>query len=262
MYDTLLVDRPSDHVMVLTLNRPDRMNAMNTQMGLDFCVFFRGFDHYQQPDVRALIITGAGERAFSAGGDLKQRQGMSNEEWRHQHEIFEDALDLLRRFPPPVIAAVNGIAMGGGCEIAAHCDLIVASESAVFAQPEVRLGIMPGGGGTQNLVRRIGPGHARDMVLTGRHVPAQEALQWGLADRVVPADKVMDEAMAMADLIAKNGPIAVRQAKKAINWGMDLSLDAGLALEIACYNVAIPSDDRREGVNAFNEKRPPEFKNR
>ncbi len=262
MYETLIVDDPAEHVQRITLNRPEVMNAFNTQMGTEMRDFFRNFDHFAEPDIRALIITGTGDKAFSAGGDLKQRKGMSNAEWRHQHEIFEDSFDQLRRFPPPIIAAVNGIAMGGGCEMAVHCDLIVASDTAVFAQPEVKLGIMPGGGGTQNLPRRIGPGRARDMILTGRHVKAEEALQWGLADRVVPQEYVMDEALALAEMIAKNGPIAVQQAKKAINWGMDLSLEAGLMLEIAAYNVAVPTEDRREGVNAFNERRPPKFKNR
>ncbi|MCZ6844180.1 MAG: enoyl-CoA hydratase-related protein [SAR324 cluster bacterium] len=262
MYKTLLVDSPADHVRRITLNRPDVMNALNTEMGLELREFFRQCDYTEEPDTRVLIITGAGERAFCAGGDLKQRQGMSDSDWRHQHEIFEDAFGHLRRFPPPIIAAVNGMAMGGGCEMAVACDLIVASENAVFAQPEVRLGIMPGAGGTQNLPRRIGPGRARDMVFTGRQVKAGEAFQWGLADRLVPHDSLMDEALALAVTIAKNGPIAVQQAKKAINWGLDLSLDAGLMLEVAAYNVAIPSEDRHEGVNAFNEKRPPNFKNR
>ena len=262
MYKTLLVDSPADHVRRITLNRPDVMNALNTEMGLELREFFRQCDYAEEPDTRVLIITGAGERAFCAGGDLKQRQGMSDSDWRHQHEIFEDAFCHLRRFPPPIIAAVNGMAMGGGCEMAVACDLIVASENAVFAQPEVRLGIMPGAGGTQNLPRRIGPGRARDMVFTGRQVKAEEAFQWGLADRLVPHDTLMDEALALAVTIAKNGPIAVQQAKKAINWGLDLSLDAGLMLEVAAYNVAVPSEDRQEGVNAFNEKRQPKFKNR
>ncbi len=262
MYETLLVDTPQEHVMRITLNRPDRMNAFNTKMGEELRDFFRDFDHYQEPDIRVLIFTGAGERAFCAGGDLKERKGMTNAQWRHQHEIFEDCFEQMRRFPPPIIAAVNGIAMGGGCEMAVHCDLIVAAENAVFGQPEVKLGIMPGGGGTQNLPRRIGPGRARDMILTGRQVKAEEAFAWGLADRLVPSEYLMDEALVLAGMIAKNGPIAVRQAKKAINWGMDLSLDAGLMLEIAAYNVAVPSEDRQEGVNAFNEKRPPRFKNR
>ncbi len=261
-YETLLVDAPAEHVQRITLNRPEVMNAFNTEMALELRDCFRNFDHAGEPDIRVLIITGAGDKAFSAGGDLKQRQGMSDAEWRHQHEMFEDTFGHIRRFPPPIIAAVNGMAMGGGCEMAITCDLIVASENAVFAQPEVRLGIMPGAGGTQNLPRRIGPGRARDMVFTGRQVRAEEAFQWGLADRLVPHEYLMDEALALAEIIARNGPIAVQQAKKAINWGMDLSLDAGLMLEVAAYNVAVPSEDRHEGVNAFNEKRPPKFKNR
>ena len=262
MYETLLLEEPTPHIQVITLNRPQVLNAMNTQMGEELRALFRSFDLYREPDLRTLILTGAGERAFCVGADLKERQGMDNVTWRKQHEIFEEALDLIGHFPMPIIAAVNGAVMGGGCELAIACDFLVAGETAVFAQPEVKLGIMPGLGGTQRLPRRIGPNRAKDMVLTGRRVAAAEALSWGLVDRVVPPENVMDEALALAELIAANGPIAVRQAKKSIDRGMDVSLDSGIALEIEAYNVAVPSEDRQEGINAFNEKRPPVFKNR
>lgn len=262
MHETIIVDRPADHIQRVTLNRPKSMNAQNTRMGEELRAFFREFDPFQEPDIRALIITGAGERAFCVGADLKERKGMTDQAWRRQHLIFEEMVEALRRFPMPVIAAVNGAAMGGGCELALACDFIMAAHTAVFAQPEVRLGIMPGIGGTQRLPRRIGPSRAKDMVLTGRHISAEQALDWGLADRVFPAESLMDDVLAFADSIAQNGPLAVRQAKKSIDSGMDLSLDAALALEIEAYNVIIPSEDRQEGINAFNEKRPPKFKNR
>ncbi len=262
MHETIIVERPSDHVQLITLNRPKSLNAQNTRMGEEMRAHFREFDPYQEPDIRAVIITGAGERAFGVGGDLKERKGMSDIAWRRQHLVFEEMMEAIRRFPMPVIAAVNGLALGGGCELALACDFILASESAAFAQPEVKLGIMPGSGGTQRLPRRIGPNRAKDMILTGRQVSAQEAFQWGLADRLIPPERLMEEALAFAALIAQNGPLAVRQAKKSIDSGMDLSLDAALALEIEAYNVIIPSEDRQEGVNAFNEKRPPRFKNR
>lgn len=262
MYETLLLDSPADHVQRMTLNRPDRMNAMNTRMGEEMREFFRQFDVHQEPDIRVLILTGAGDKAFSAGADLKERQGMSDLTWRKQHVVFEEMLDLMQRFPIPIIVAVNGVAVGGGCEMAITCDLIVAADHSRFGQPEVKRGIMPGGGGTQRLPRRIGISRAKDMVYTGRIISAQEAFDWGLVNRLVPADRLMEETLELARTIAANGPIPVRQAKKAINWGSDLSIEAGLVLEIEAYNVVVPTEDRREGIDAFNEKRDPVFKNR
>ena len=162
----------------------------------------------------------------------------------------------------PVIAAVNGVAYGGGCEMALACDMIVAAEGARFAQPEAKRGIIPGGGGTQRLPRRIGIARAKELIFTGEPVDAPTALEWGLVNRVVPLDKLLDEAKTLAAAVAASGPIAVRQAKRAIDKGIDLALDSGLAFEIEAYNVALASEDRHEGINAFNEKRPPEFKNR
>jgi len=260
--ETLLAEDVAPHIVKLTLNRPDAMNAMNTQMGLDMRAYFRGFDAGRVPDVRCLIVTGTGPKAFSAGGDLKQRQGMSVEAWRAQLVIFEEAVEALWRFPMPVIAAVNGLALGGGCEIALACDFIVAAEHARFGQPEVKLGIMPGAGGTQRLPRRVGIGRGKELLFTGRIVNAPEALDWGLVNHVVPADKLMEKAMELAGMIAANGPMAVRQAKKSVDRGIELPLAEALDFEIQAYNICVPSEDRHEGVNAFNEKRPPEFKNR
>jgi enoyl-CoA hydratase/carnithine racemase len=262
VYETLLVEPPRDHVQVVTLNRPQVLNAINTQMGRELRAFFRDFDHGQEPDVRAVILAGAGERAFCAGADLKERRGMDEVVWRRQHVIFEEAFEALWRFPVPLIAAVNGVAFGGGCEIALACDLIVAAEEASFAQPEVKRGILPGGGGTQRLPRRIGIARAKELIFTGEPIDARTALHWGLANRVVPRARLLAEARALAAAIATNGPIAVRQAKKAIDRGYDLALESGLTLEIEAYNVALASEDRHEGINAFNEKRPPQFKNR
>jgi enoyl-CoA hydratase/carnithine racemase len=261
-YETLSVQAPSDHAQVVTLNRPQVLNAISTQMGRELRAFFRDFDHAQEPDVRVVILTGSGERAFCAGADLKERRGMDEIVWRRQHVIFEEAFEAIWRFPVPVIAAVNGVAFGGGCEMALACDMIVAVEEASFAQPEVKRGIVPGGGGTQRLPRRIGIGRAKELIFSGEPVDAKTALAWGLANRVVPRAKLLEEAQKLAASIAANGPIAVRQAKKAIDRGYDLALDTGLVLEIEAYNSAMASEDRREGINAFNEKRPPEFKNR
>ena len=261
-YETLLIETVAPHVLKMTLNRPDHMNAMNTQMGIDMRAFLRDFDHDQVPDVRCLIVTGSGGKSFSAGGDLKQRQGMTVEAWRHQHVIFEEAVEALWRFPMPVIGAVNGLALGGGCEMALTCDFIVAAEHARFGQPEVKLGIMPGAGGTQRLPRRVGIGRGKELLFTGRIINAQEALEWGLVNHVVPADKLMDKVLELAALIAANGPVAVRQAKKSVDRGIELPLAEALDFEIQAYNICVPTEDRHEGVNAFNEKRPPVFKNR
>ena len=262
MYETLKVDPPENHVQVVTLNRPEILNAINTRMGIELRSFFREFDHAQEPDVRVVILAGAGDRSFCAGADLKERKGMDEITWRRQHVIFEEAFEAIWRFPVPVIAAVNGVAYGGGCEMALACDMIVAAEEARFAQPESKRGIIPGGGGTQRLPRRIGIARAKELIFTGEPIDAPTALQWGLVNRVVPLDKLMDEAKALAAAVAASGPIAVRQAKRAIDGGIDISLETGLSFEIQAYNVAMASEDRHEGINAFNEKRPPEFKNR
>ncbi len=262
MYETLLIEPPEDHVQVVTLNRPQVLNAISTTMGRELRALFRDFDHAQEPDVRAVILTAGGERAFCAGADLKERQGMDETVWRRQHVVFEEAFEALWRFPVPLIAAVNGLAYGGGCEMVMCCDMIVAVEEARFAQPEVKRGIVPGGGGTQRLPRRIGIARAKELIFSGEPIDAQRALEWGLVNRVVPRAALMDEAMALAKSIAANGPIAVRQAKRAIDRGYDLSLETGLVLEIEAYNTAVASEDRREGIDAFNEKRPPNFQNR
>jgi enoyl-CoA hydratase/carnithine racemase len=261
-YETLSVKPPSNHVQVVTLNRPQVLNAISTLMGRELRAFFRDFDHSQEPDVRVVILTGSGERAFCAGADLKERRGMDETTWRRQHVIFEEAFEAIWRFPVPVIAAVNGVALGGGCEMALSCDMIVAVEEASFAQPEVKRGIVPGGGGTQRLPRRIGIGRAKELIFSGDAIDAKTALAWGLANRVVPRAQLLQEAQKLAASIAANGPIAVRQAKKAIDRGYDLSLETGLVLEVEAYNSAMASEDRREGIDAFNEKRPPNFKNR
>jgi len=261
-YETLLVESVEPHIVKVTLNRPQAMNAMTTRMGEEMRSLFRDFDHSRQPDVRVVILTGSGEKAFCAGADLKERQGMSEDVWRRQHVIFEEACEALWRFPTPVIAAVNGVALGGGCEYALACDLIVAAEHARFGQPEVTRGIMPGTGGTQRLPRRAGIARGKELLYTGRMIDAREAAAWGLVNHVVPASGLMDKALELARLIARNGPIAVRQVKKAVDRGMELPLAEALAFEIEAYNICIPSEDRHEGIDAFNEKRAPVFKNR
>ncbi|HET7874299.1 MAG TPA: enoyl-CoA hydratase-related protein [Methylomirabilota bacterium] len=257
-YKTLNVARSADgYVATVELNRPEALNAMNTAMGEDL---LRCFDALQwDKTVRAVVFTGAGEKAFSVGGDLKERQGMTDEAWRAQHVIFEAAAARVLRCPVPVIAAVEGFAMGGGCELALLSDLIVAGETAVFAVPEITLGIFPGIGGTQLLPRIIGAPMAKEMIFTGRRVDAKEALAKGLVNHLVPKGQARAKALEIATTIAQNGPVAVRQAKKAINWGGETDLETGMALAIEAYNVTVTTEDRLEGVRAFNEKRKPRF---
>ncbi len=257
-YKTLNVMASADgYVVTVELSRPEALNAMNTAMGEELLRCFDAFTW--DKTVRAVVFTGAGEKAFCVGGDLKERQGMSDEVWRAQHLIFEQGAARILHCPVPVIAAVEGFAMGGGCELAVLSDLIVASESAVFAVPEITLGIFPGIGGTQLLPRILGAPMAKEMVFTGRRMDAKEALARGLVNHVVPKGQARAKALEIATTIAQNGPVAVRQAKKAINWGSETDLETGMALAIEAYNVTVTTEDRLEGVKAFNEKRKPRF---
>jgi enoyl-CoA hydratase/carnithine racemase len=255
----LIIDRPRQHVMLVTLNRPDAANAMNTQLGTEIMTLFEALN-LDSGDIRCVVLTGAEDRAFCAGADLKERNGMTDEAWTRQHLIYERMVRAMLSCPIPIIAAINGAAYAGGCEMALACDFIYASEHARFALTEVTLGIMPGAGGTQTLARAVGERRAKEIILTGKPFSAAEAQRWGMVSRVFPALEVIPEALATADTIARNAPISVRQAKQAISRGMNMSLWDGLALEIEAYHRTVPTEDRREGIMSFNEKRPPIFK--
>jgi enoyl-CoA hydratase len=260
-YRHLLVERsPDGYVVTVTLNRPHQMNAMNTAMGEDLLACFESLA--RDPLVRAVVLTGAGDRAFCAGGDLKERNEMTDEAWRAQHVVFEQAAFRLLRCPVPVIAAVEGFALAGGCELAVLSDFIVAGETAVFGVPETTLGIFPGIGGTQLLPRILGAPLAKELIFTGRRMKADEAKAAGLVNHLVPRGQARATALDIATTIAQNGPLAVRQAKKAIVYGTETDLETGLTLAIEAYNATVVTEDRREGVRAFNEKRKPEFKGR
>jgi enoyl-CoA hydratase len=260
-FTTLTRAVPHEHVLLVTMNRPDAANAMNTQMGLDLMHCFE--DLALDPgDARCVVLTGAGDKTFCAGGDLKERKGMTDDAWGRQHLIFERMVRALMACPTPIIAAVNGAAYAGGCEIALCCDFIYAAENARFALTEVTLGIMPGAGATQNLPRAIGMRRAKEIILTGKPFGVAEAHTWGLVNRVLPGGELLGEAVATGAMIARNAPISVRQAKQAIGRGMNMSVWDGLAFEIEAYNRMVPTEDRREGVLAYNEKRPPRFKGR
>jgi enoyl-CoA hydratase/carnithine racemase len=257
-YTTLRVEDRGAGLLLLTLDRPEVANALNTQMGRDLLGFFDAIAA-EPAAARCIVLTGAGERAFCAGGDLKERNGMTDAAWQAQHLLFERMIRALIGCPLPVIAAVNGAAYAGGCEMALCCDFIYASETARFALTEVTLGIMPGAGGTQNLPRAVGERRAKELILTGRPFSAEEALRWGMVNRLCAHQRVVDEALETGREIASNAPIAVRQAKHAIHFGMQIDLASGMMLEIEAYNRMVPTEDRREGVAAFNEKRRPHF---
>jgi enoyl-CoA hydratase/carnithine racemase len=261
MFRTLAVDRSQDgHIVTVTLNRPDLMNAMNTAMGEDLLACFSTL--HRDERVRAVIFTGAGDHAFCAGGDLKERNEMTDAIWRAQHVIFERAAFAVLTCPVPVIAAVEGFALAGGCELALLSDFIVAGQTAVFGLPETTLGIFPGIGGTQLLPRVLGAPLAKELIFTGRRMKVDEAKAAGLVNHVVPAGQARTVALEIAATVAANGPIAVRQAKKAIMAGLDRDLESAINLAIEAYNVTVETEDRREGVRAFNEKRRPQFRGR
>jgi enoyl-CoA hydratase/carnithine racemase len=260
-YRHLRVERsPDGHVVSVVLDRPEQLNAMNTAMGEDLLACFEALA--RDTDVRAVVFTGAGDRAFCAGGDLKERNGMTDAQWRAQHVIFEQAALRVLRCPAPVVAAVEGFALAGGCELAILADFIVASETAVFGVPETTLGIFPGIGGTQLLPRIVGAPLAKELIFTGRRMKADEARAAGLINHLVPAGQARARASEIAAAIARNGPIAVRQAKKAIAYGSETDLETALILAIEAYNATVVTEDRLEGVRAFNEKRTPQFRGR
>src|SRR6516162_8490126 len=258
-FETITAGRHGDHILAVTLNRPEAANALNTQMGLDLMELFEGLT-VDIEGLRAVIVTGAGSKAFCAGGDLKQRNGMTDEAWVAQHLVFERMLRAILACPIPVIAAVNGAAYGGGCEIAAAADFVYASTNARFALTEVTLGIMPGAGGTQTLARAVGERRAKELILSGLPFSATDAEAWGLVNRVLPPEQLLEATFEIANRIAGNGPISVRQAKQAIHRGLQMSLADGMAFEIEAYNRLVPTEDRREGVRAFNERRKPDFR--
>ncbi len=260
-YETLLTDFPQEGVLRVTLNRPALANAFNTTMMRELLELWSGLAARADAP-RCIVLTGAGERAFCAGADLKERNGMSDAQWQAQHAIIERQYAALIHAPMPVIAAINGHAFAGGLELMLACDFAYAVKTARFALTEVTLGIMPGAGGTQTLARAAGERRAKEIVLTGKPFGAAEALDWGIVNALYEPDALMPAALATAAQIAANAPLAVREARRSIHGGQHLDLDAAMRFEIECYNRLVRSEDRREGIAAFNEKRKPQFKGR
>lgn len=260
-YETVLTEVIDTHILKITLNRPEVGNARNTQMGLDLLDLWTCL--IDDPgDIRCVILTGAGDKIFCSGGDLKQRKTLTPKQWQHQHEIFERGRDALLECPIPVISAVNGHAYAGGLETVLVCDFAYAVSTARFALTEVKIGIMPGGGGTQTLPRIVGERRAKEIILAAKPFSAREALDWGILNRVCEPATLMDEVLETARAICENAPLSIRQAKKSIHNGLQMDLKRGLMFEIEAYNRLVDTEDRREGVLAFNEKRKPVFKGR
>ncbi len=260
-YPTIALTRPSPHVLQVTLDRPAVGNALNTQMGIDLLDLWTRLTE-DPADIRCVVLTGRGERIFCAGGDLKERNGMTRAQWTRQHEGFERMFWTLIDLPLPVLAAVNGHAYAGGLEMALACDFIYASRQARFALTEVAIGIMPGAGGTQNLPRAVGDRRAKEILLTGRPFSAEDGLEWGLVNALHNSADLLPATLETAACIAGNAPLSVRQIKKSVRYGGQMELRTAYRFEIEAYNHLVDTDDRREGVLAFNEKRKPVFKGR
>ncbi|MCP4691500.1 MAG: enoyl-CoA hydratase [Desulfobacterales bacterium] len=258
MDENFVLREDDNGVAVLTLNRPKAMNSCN------FAMLYALRDQIEEirwnPDIRVIIITGAGEKAFCAGADLKERATLSPVKVKEYIYTIRNLFTTIEFLNKPVIAAVNGIALGGGTELALASDIRIASMNASMGQTETRLAIIPGAGGTQRLPRLVGKGKAKELIFTGRRVGAEEALEIGLVNHIYEQDALMDECKKMAAMICETGPIAVEQAKYAINYGLETDLHTGLAIESNAYWVCIPTKDRIEGLTAFREKRKPVYK--
>ena len=241
-------------VAVITINRPEALNALNPQVLAELKAAFEAVD---QQETRCVILTGAGEKSFVAGADIGSMSTMTKAEGEAFGKLGNDIFLMIERFPLPVIAAVNGFALGGGCEIAMSCDIRICSDNAMFGQPEVGLGITPGFGGTQRLARLVGMGMAKQMLYTARNIDAAEALRIGLVNAVYPQAELMDAAMKMASQIAKNAPIAVRACKKAVNEGMQVSIDQAVVIEEKLFGDCFETHDQVEGMACFLSKEKP-----
>ncbi len=249
--------RHDGYVAEIVLDRPAAMNALNTAMAESIAAACA--DIGADRSVRAVVLSAAGTKAFCAGADLKERNAMTDAQILRQRGVFRAAFGALLGLPQPAVAAVHGYALGGGCEFAMSCDIIVADETAVFGLPEVTVGLVPGGGGTQLALRRLGAGLAADLILTGRRISIDEAERSRLVARRVPAGQARAAALEVASAIAANSPVAVRAAKRALRNGWGVTLESALDIEDAAWRTAALSADRREGIAAFAEKRAPQW---
>jgi len=255
-YSTLSIQQVDNHIAVVTLGRPEVLNAINLSMMHDLLQIWQSFSDDKK--LRCIILTGAG-KAFCAGADLKARLNLDIDTWQQQHSVLQQAMRTMLAVPIPIIAAVNGYAFGGGLELALASDFIYASENAIFAQSEVRVGIMPGAMGTQQLPRALGLRRAKELTFSAQSFNAQQALEYGLINAVFSADVLLDSAVETAKKIAANAPLAVRACKKSLNATQGHDVLSGYDIEVSEYNKVLQSADRLEGISAFNEKRSPHF---
>jgi len=255
-YETLLYE-VKDGIAYVTINRPKVLNALNDTVITELGQVFTAIK--EDPQVKAVILTGAGEKAFVAGADITQLVDLNTQQGKAFAAKGQAVFSLIENLGKPVIAAINGFALGGGCELAMACTLRVASAKAKLGQPEVNLGIIPGYGGTQRLPRLVGKGRAMELVLTGRMVDAQEAYQIGLVNKVVEPEKLLEEAQALAKTIMSKGPVAVKLGMEAVNRGLEVSLEEGLRIEADLFGVCCSTEDKVEGTKAFLEKRKANF---
>ena len=246
------------HVATVTLSRPDALNAISGDMARELATHFRSVA--ADAEVWVVLLTAAGEKAFCVGADLKERGRLDDDGWMANRGRIRELFDALRSIPQPTVASVFGYALGGGFELALSCDLIVAADDAVFGLPEVLVGIVPGGGGTQLLARALGPARAKELIFTGRRVRADEALEMGLVTRVVPREELDAAMLELAESICRSSPVAVREAKRAIQQGASVPFEIGIEIEDQAWRKAVASEDRAEGIAAFNEKRDPTWK--
>ena len=247
-------------IAYVTVNRPKVLNALNTATWTDLQTAFERAQ--ADTSVRGVILTGAGDKAFIAGADIGELAHLGAYEAEQSSRLGQGVLDFIENLGKPVIAAINGFALGGGCETAMACTLRIAAEHARFGQPEVKLGLLPGGGGTQRLPRLVGKGRALQLILTGETISAQDAYRMGLVNEVVAAGSLVDRAEAILKQVAVNAPIAVKFSLDAVNKGLETSQGAGLALEAAYFGICAASEDKQEGTSAFLEKRVPQFQGR
>lgn len=253
-----IIFKTDDGIATIVFNRPEALNALNDDLLKEFSLALD--DISKNEDIRVLILTGAGEKAFVAGADITELSTFNSLQAKVFAQKGQKTINKLQELAIPVIAAVNGFALGGGSEVALACDFIYASENAVFGLPEITLGIMPGFGGTQRLPRLIGKNMAKEMIFTGKMIKADEAYQIGLANKVCPAKSLMDEVLKTAKTIALKGKVSLRCAKHAVNTGMNSDLVTGCNNEIDAFALCFASEDAKEGTSAFLEKRKPEFK--
>jgi enoyl-CoA hydratase len=256
VYEHILLDRDGE-IAIVTINRPKVLNALRTDVLVELDACFKELEC--DSSVKVVIITGAGDKAFVAGADIGEMAVLDPKKAKAFSEFGNSVFLGIDKFPKPVIAALNGYALGGGCEMLMSCDIVIASEKARIGQPEVKIGIPPGFGGTQRMVRLLGKMKAKELIMTGDMITAEEALRIGLVNKVVPADKLMEEARGMARTIASRAQVAVMMAKQLINEGVNVDLETGLALVSKGFAVCFATNDQKEGMKAFLEKRDPKF---